>query len=70
MLRPSPNHGTQRLPNDDDDDLCSPVPMFPDYCTLIVDFSINRSLPAIAELGATLSGAAVAMTSDAQRIIR
>ena len=20
MLRPSPNHGTQRLPNDDDDD--------------------------------------------------
>ena len=21
MLRPSPNHGTQRLPNDDDDDL-------------------------------------------------
>ena len=22
MLRPSPNHGTQRLPNDDDDDLC------------------------------------------------
>ena len=25
MLRPSPNHGTQRLPNDDDDDdvLCA-----------------------------------------------
>ena len=22
MLRPSPNHGTQRLPNDDDDDEC------------------------------------------------
>ena len=22
--------------------LCSPVPMFPDFCTLIVDFSINR----------------------------
>ena len=22
MLRPSPNHGTQRLPNDDDDDIC------------------------------------------------
>ena len=21
MLRPSPNHGTQRLPNDDDDDI-------------------------------------------------
>ena len=21
MLRPSPNHGTQRLPNDDDDDV-------------------------------------------------
>ena len=21
MLRPSPNHGTKRLPNDDDDDL-------------------------------------------------
>ena len=21
MLRPSPNHGTQRLPNDDDDEL-------------------------------------------------
>ena len=21
MLRPSPNHGTQRLPNDDDDDM-------------------------------------------------
>ena len=23
MLRPSPNHGTQRLPNDDDDDISS-----------------------------------------------
>ena len=23
MLRPSPNHGTQRLPNDDDDDFIS-----------------------------------------------
>ena len=22
MLRPSPNHGTQRLPNDDDDHVC------------------------------------------------
>ena len=22
MLRPSPNHGTQRLPNDDDDEQC------------------------------------------------
>ena len=31
MLRPSPNHGTQRLPNDDDDDDCvhaSSVNMF------------------------------------------
>ena len=29
MLRPSPNHGTQRLPNDDDDDVVferAPVP--------------------------------------------
>ena len=25
MLRPSPNHGTQRLPNDDDDDSSSVV---------------------------------------------
>ena len=25
MLRPSPNHGTQRLPNDDDDDDDVPV---------------------------------------------
>ena len=25
MLRPSPNHGTQRLPNDDDDDLSTDV---------------------------------------------
>ena len=27
MLRPSPNHGTQRLPNDDDDDeeICESV---------------------------------------------
>ena len=25
MLRPSPNHGTQRLPNDDDDDDVIPV---------------------------------------------
>ena len=24
MLRPSPNHGTQRLPNDDDDDAYAP----------------------------------------------
>ena len=24
MLRPSPNHGTQRLPNDDDDVICCP----------------------------------------------
>ena len=31
---------------------------------------VTRTLPAIAELGATLSGAAVAMTRDAQRIIR
>ena len=23
MLRPSPNHGTQRLPNDDDDHVCA-----------------------------------------------
>ena len=23
MLRPSPNHGAQRLPNDDDDDYCT-----------------------------------------------
>ena len=30
----------------------------------------RQSLPAIAELGETLSGAAVAMTRDAQRIIR
>ena len=22
MLRPSPNHGTQRLPNDEDDEAC------------------------------------------------
>ena len=27
MLRPSPNHGTQRLPNDDDDDV-QPVHMY------------------------------------------
>ena len=27
MLRPSPNHGTQRLPNDDDDDDTYPVPL-------------------------------------------
>ena len=31
MLRPSPNHGTQRLPNDDDDDeqecgICTSLP--------------------------------------------
>ena len=25
MLRPSPNHGTQRLPNDDDDDSRSAI---------------------------------------------
>ena len=30
MLRPSPNHGTQRLPNDDDDDVA-----------LLVDFVYN-----------------------------
>ena len=30
----------------------------------------DRTLPAIAELGQTLSGAAVAMTRDAPRIIR
>ena len=26
MLRPSPNHGTQRLPNDDDDDAKQCIP--------------------------------------------
>ena len=36
MLRPSPNHGTQRLPNDDDDvtitDLTQPVSAYL-FCT-------------------------------------
>ena len=30
MLRPSPNHGTQRLPNDDDDDIY----MYVGVCTV------------------------------------
>ena len=28
MLRPSPNHGTQRLPNDDDDEAHGVLPVF------------------------------------------
>ena len=28
MLRPSPNHGTQRLPNDDDDDIIVYISFF------------------------------------------
>ena len=33
MLRPSPNHGTQRLPNDDDDDMytCQNKDFLPSY---------------------------------------
>ena len=34
------------------------------------DPDLDSTLPAIPELGATLRGAAVAMTRDAQRIIR
>ena len=52
MLRPSPNHGTQRLPNDDDDDaqplLCSRcynvsyyTGFFLEYQSLIMLFVIH-----------------------------
>ena len=34
MLKPSPNHGTQRLPNDDDDDVR--VPSSLSTCTSVV----------------------------------
>ena len=34
MLRPSPNHGTQRLPNDDDDDYMYFFKMTSDECLL------------------------------------
>ena len=49
MLRPSPNHGTQRLPNDDDDDddddlneASRSVCALPDIHVSIVWYSTNR----------------------------
>ena len=37
MLRPSPNHGTQRLPNDDDDDdACMAGTIMPTMCQILV----------------------------------
>ena len=38
MLRPSPNHGTQRLPNDDDedDDACMSGTIIPTMCQILV----------------------------------
>ena len=46
MLRPSPNHGTQRLPNDDDDDpfnqnLLSDIFVYLFHRTYIVHMNIN-----------------------------
>ena len=35
MLRPSPNHGTQRLPNDDDDDECK-ITVLKSYTVIIL----------------------------------
>ena len=48
MLRPSPNHGTQRLPNDDDDNLDS-LPM---SATVSVPLSLNVvvSVPLVISL--------------------
>ena len=42
MLRPSPNHGTQRLPNDDDDDdeLCMLSITISEYTMKIIIFNI------------------------------
>ena len=34
MLRPSPNHGTQRLPNDDDDD---------EFCVVLTSHTISHT---------------------------
>ena len=42
MLRPSPNHGTLRLPNDDDDDdlLNVYMYMFLDICNIYVSLRV------------------------------
>ena len=37
MLRPSPNHGTQRLPNDENDDI-------DDICELTMKFTFAKRL--------------------------
>ena len=53
MLRPSPNHGTQRLPNDDDDDdisiqlvkrFCKFVDLMLTSCNAIVRHFVRRAI--------------------------
>ena len=57
MLRPSPNHGTQRLPNDDDDDevlhnlycIVSVVQVFEELCEVLHNFYCIVSVVQVFE---------------------
>ena len=56
MLRPSPNHGTQRLPNDDDDDKragpwMDPVSVNWKFYTVLARERKTQELPELMNIG-------------------
>ena len=51
MLRPSPNHGTQRLPNDDDDETIYMKTFWEFKFVTIIIYDLPNSVPSCSGVG-------------------